>query len=111
MDHDELVRLWGPWAGRTPAEAASLFDGYSRPWWIAGGWAIEAFTGVARDHGDVDPSIPRPDVASFHRHVAGRLDVWTADSGTFRALIDADEPVPSSCENLWLRASGAATWS
>ncbi|WP_246142798.1 nucleotidyltransferase domain-containing protein [Nocardioides rubriscoriae] len=89
---------------------AVLLEGYPGPWWIAGGWAIEAFTGVSRGHSDIDPSIPRSDVASFHRHLAGRLDVWTADSGVFRALVEADEPVPPTCENLWLRASGAAPW-
>ena len=28
-------------------------DGFDRPWWIIGGWAIEAFTGVPRKHEDL----------------------------------------------------------
>lgn len=36
--------------------------------------------------------------------------MWIADSGTFRALLDADDPVPQTCENLWLRAGGADPW-
>jgi hypothetical protein len=110
LDHDEMLRLWGPWIARTPEDVAELLAGFSPTWWIAGGWAIEAFTGVARSHSDVDPSICRSDVASLHRHLAGRLDVWIADSGTFRALLDADDPVPQTCENLWLRAGGADPW-
>ena len=110
LDHDEIVRLYGPWEARTPQDAAELFAGYDRPWWIAGGWAIEAFTGVPRDHGDVDPSIPRSDIGALRRHLAGRLDVWEADSGTLRPLLDGDDDVTDECENLWLRPSGAEPW-
>ena len=110
LDHDEIVRLYGPWAARTPQDAAALLEGYERPWWIAGGWAIEAYTGVARHHGDVDPSIPRSDVGALCAHLAGRLDVWEADSGTLRPLIDGDSSVSDECENLWLRPSGAEPW-
>jgi hypothetical protein len=110
VDHDEIVRLYGPWTARTPQDAAELFAGYDRPWWIAGGWAIEAFTGVPREHGDVDPSIPRSDIGPLRRHLAGRLDVWEADSGTLRPLLDGDDEVTAECENLWLRPSGADPW-
>ena len=109
-DHDETVRLYGPWRARTPRDAASLLDGYERPWWIAGGWAIEAFTGVPRPHDDVDPSILRSDVIHLRRHLAGRLDVWQADSGTLTPLVDDAVPLTDSCENLWLRPSGAEPW-
>lgn len=110
MDHSEIVRLYGPWAARTPADVAALFDGYAGRWWISGGWAIEAFTGVSRPHGDIDPSIPRSDVALLTEHLRGRLDVWAADRGTLRPLSDARTPVGASCSNLWLRASGADPW-
>jgi len=110
LDHDEMVRLWGPWVPRTPSDVAELLDGFGPTWWVSGGWAIEAFTGVARSHSDVDPSICRSDVAPLYRHLVGRQDVWIADSGTFRALLDADDPVPQTCENLWLRAGGAQPW-
>ncbi len=110
LDHDEIVRLYGPWAARTPQDAAELFAGYDRPWWIAGGWAIEAYTGVPREHGDVDPSIPRSDAHALRHHVAGRFDVWQADSGTLRPLWDGEDLVSDECENLWLRPSGAEPW-
>lgn len=110
-DHDEIVRLYGPWQGRTPAEVAALLADYPGRWWIAGGWAIEAFTGVARPHGDLDPSIPRCDVPLLRRYLAGRLDVWAADQGSLRPLTgDPDEPISPTCENLWLRAGGAEPW-
>lgn len=109
-DHDEAVRLYGPWRARTPHDAVALLEGYDRPWWIAGGWAIEAFTGVPRPHDDLDPSILRSDVADLRRHLAGRLDVWQADSGTLTAVVDDAVPLPETCENLWLRPSGAEPW-
>lgn len=110
-DHDELVRLYGPWHDRSPADAAQLLAGYPGRWWIAGGWAIEALTGSTRAHGDLDVSIPRSDVPLLRRHLAGRLDVWAAEQGTLRPLTgDLEEDLPLTCGNLWLRRSGADPW-
>nr|WP_300052163.1 hypothetical protein [uncultured Nocardioides sp.] len=109
-DHDDAVRLYGPWLARTPRDAAALLDGYDRPWWIAGGWAIQAFTGVPRPHDDLDPSILRSDIGALRRHLDGRLDVWQADSGTLTAMVDDSVALPVTCENLWLRPSGAEPW-
>lgn len=111
MTDAALTRLYGPWRGRTPAEAAALLDGYDGPWWIAGGWAIESFTGVAREHVDLDVSVQRHDAAALRAHVAGRMDVWAADRGTLRPLVEPDgAAVPGTCSNLWLRPSGAEPW-
>ncbi|WP_200942094.1 hypothetical protein [Angustibacter sp. Root456] len=110
LPHDEVVRRYGPWAARTPADAVDLLVDYPGRWWIAGGWAVEAFTGVPRQHGDLDPSIPRSDVAELVRHVAGQLDVWQADRGILRPVLSPDERLSPSCSNLWLRAGGAEPW-
>ena len=109
-DHDEIVRLYGPWLSRTPQDVAALLDGYGGPWWIAGGWAIEAFTGVHRPHDDVDPSIPRSDVAALRAHLSGHLDVWQADDGLLRPMVEDTDTLSDTCENLWLRPSGAQPW-
>ncbi|WP_231263205.1 nucleotidyltransferase domain-containing protein [Nocardioides alpinus] len=109
-DHDEIVRLYGPWLPRTPRDVATLMQGYGGPWWIAGGWAVEAFTGVPRDHDDVDPSIPRGDVAALRDHLRGRLDVWQADDGLLRPMVEETDTISDTCENLWLRPSGADPW-
>lgn len=110
-EHSELIRLYGPWRDLRPADAVVLFSGYPGRWWIAGGWAIEAFTGVARAHDDIDLGIPRSDVSILRLHLAAQLDVWAADSGTLRPLIGpADDPLPATCGNLWLRRSGADAW-
>lgn len=112
LSHQDSVRLHGPWTPRTPDDVATLLADYPGRWWIAGGWAIEAFTGASRPHSDVDPSIPRSDVGLLRAHLAGRLDVWSADGGTLRPLLEEsdDAGLPARCENLWLRASGADPW-
>lgn len=110
MNHDEIVRLYGPWAARTPADAAALLHDYRGLWWIAGGWSIEVFTGIARPHGDIDPSILRSDIALLRAHVGERFDVWAADRGALRPLVKPDAEAPPTCENLWLRRSGADPW-
>ncbi len=117
LSGDELIRLYGPWAGRTPADAARLLAGYPGPWWIAGGWAIEAFTGVRRHHGDLDLEVLRADLPLLRQHLAGRLDVWTADDGALRPLLpsddlhgEADTVLPVGCGQVWVRPSGAEPW-
>jgi hypothetical protein len=40
-----------------------VLAGLDVPWWVAGGWAVEAFTGVARSHEDIDLSVLRRVVA------------------------------------------------
>ncbi|WP_223622521.1 nucleotidyltransferase domain-containing protein [Microbacterium sp. EST19A] len=110
MDHEEIVRLYGPWRSRGPADVVALFDGYAHRWWLAGGWAVEAFTGVARPHGDIDPSVPRADAATLLDHLEGEWDVWAADRGTLTPLVGDDPAISPTCSNLWLRRSGAGPW-
>lgn len=115
LDHDELTRIYGPWLTRSPEDVAELFADYEGRWWISGGWAIEAFSGVGRDHGDVDPSIPRGEFPLLRRYLAGRIDLWSADQETLRVLLPDDvgaddHLVPDSCENVWARNSGGDPW-
>ncbi|NNG34430.1 hypothetical protein HKD39_01575 [Nakamurella sp. DB0629] len=87
-----------------------MFAGYDGLWWIAGGWAIEAFAGPHRSHDDIDPSIPQRDIPALRAHLAGRYDIWQADDGSLRPLVSETDPVSDTCENLWLRRSGADPW-
>lgn len=113
LTKDELHRIYGPWLERKPPDAAELFAGYPGRWWIAGGWAIEAFTGIRRHHSDLDPSIPRDDLPQLRRHLAGRIDLWSADQETLRVLLPddiGDDQLADSCENVWARRSGGDPW-
>ncbi len=108
-DEREFQRLWGPWAEVAPARAAELFDGFARPWWISGGWAIEAFTGVGRPHKDVDVTIFRRDVPELRRRFQGRYDLWSAGSATLRPLDDR-HPLPRWSGQVWVRAEALSPW-
>jgi hypothetical protein len=51
---------------------ASLMSTYRRPWWIAGGWAIDLFVDrITRAHDDVDVAVLRKDQHALQRHLAG----------------------------------------
>lgn len=110
LSGEELVRLYGPWARRTPANVAELFAGYPGTWWVAGGWALQAFTGVERRHGDIDPSVLRSDLQVLSAHLAGRLDVWTAIDGALRPLLPDDDVLPNGCDGVWTRRSALDLW-
>ncbi|TGD84701.1 hypothetical protein BayCH28_25265 [Mycolicibacterium sp. CH28] len=109
LDHAEVVRLYGPWKVRTPREAVDFLSGYSGRWWVAGGWAIDAFTGTARAHGDLDIGIPRSEADSFIEFAGTTLDVWAA-AGSLTPLSIDGSSIPEDCGNLWLRHSGADPW-
>jgi hypothetical protein len=104
----EFQRLWGPWAQVAPPDAAAAFDGFTRPWWISGGWAIEAFTGVSRPHKDVDVTVFRRDVGALREQFRGRYDLWAAGSGTIRPLDDNRPRVPPWSGQIWLREHALA---
>ncbi len=53
-------------------QVASLMRGFPRPWYIAGGWAIDLFLGrVTREHDDIDIAILREDQRELRTHFAG----------------------------------------
>jgi hypothetical protein len=103
-------QLYGAWAPTTPADAATLLDGFDEPWWISGGWAIDAFTGVPRSHKDVDVTVFRRDVPRVRQQFAGRFHVWAVGSGALRPLDDARPRVPAWSSQLWIREHATAPW-
>jgi hypothetical protein len=109
MDDEEFFRWYGPWDPLDPPGVAAMMAGFDRPWWIVGGWAIEAFTGVARPHKDVDVTVFRRDVQELRRHFHGRYDLWSAGSATLRPLDDA-HPLPRWSGQIWVRAHALAPW-
>ena len=60
----------GPFAPVLEVEA--LLSRFDRPWFIAGGWAIDLFLGkVSRVHEDVDVAVLRRDQRNLRAHLAG----------------------------------------
>lgn len=38
-----------------PRQVLSLLDGFGKPWWVAGGWAVDLFIGrPTRPHKDIE---------------------------------------------------------
>jgi hypothetical protein len=113
LDREELEfqRRYGPVQQPTRAQAKEFFDGFGRPWWIAGGWSIEAFTGVARPHDDLDVSIWRRDVPALAAYAEGRYHVWAAGAGGYIRPVTFERPeVPEDADQVWLREHALAPW-
>lgn len=105
-----FLRLYGDWAPLGPEEAADFFAGFERPWWIVGGWAIEAFCRAPREHEDIDVSILECDLDALRAHVGNRWHLWSNDGGTLRPLSDRHpEPLGSGAQ-IWVRRSAADPW-
>jgi len=75
------ARLYGRWEPFDLAGAAQFMDGFERPWWVVGGWAVDAFTGVRREHDDVDVSILAFDVPALREHMGDRWHLWNLAGG------------------------------
>ncbi len=117
LSNEDFERLYGPWATRTPADVAALFEGYPGTWWVAGGWAIEAFTGVRRNHEDIDVSVLRSELPRLRKHLAGRLDVWAAGTTALRPLLpdddiddDPDATLWDTEGQIWTRVDAQSPW-
>jgi len=106
----EFQRLYGPVQPATRAEAKEFFGGLGLPWWIAGGWSIEAFTGVPRPHDDLDVSFWRKNVPQLVEHAKGRYHVWSAGSTGISPLSVEKPEIPDTADQVWLREHALAPW-
>jgi hypothetical protein len=107
-EHPPFASLYGPWAAWTPADAAALFDGAPFPWWVAGGWALEAYGAPPRPHTDVDVAVLARDLPAVREHLRS-LHLWEAYGGTLRPLL-AGEALTEGREQLWVRRDAASPW-
>jgi hypothetical protein len=109
-DDQAFFRRYGAWAPFDPARLAAFMAGFPRPWWIVGGWAIEAFTGVPREHEDVDLSILACDVPALRAHVGDAWHLWSNHGGTLRPLDDRFPEPLSNESQIWVRRSAQDPW-
>ena len=112
LDPEELEfqRLYGPVLPATRDEAKEFFDGFGLPWWIAGGWSIEAFTGIPRPHDDLDVSFWRKNVPALVEYAQGRYHVWSAGGAAIFPLSLENPVVPDTADQVWLREHALAPW-
>lgn len=91
-------------------EVASLLRNFKRPWFIAGGWAIDLFFGrVTRNHDDVDVAIFRGDQRELQAYLSG----WDPRGLPSRPSLDPSSvrtlsPIPPPPWLLWTPANPRA---
>jgi hypothetical protein len=105
----DFYRWYGDWAPYTPGEVAALLDGLPARWWIVGGWAVDAFTGIAREHEDIDVAFFRADLPAMLSRLSPELCVWSNHSGTIRPL-RKPEDLLDGARQLWVRRDGRSPW-
>ena len=90
-------------------ELPKLLADFDRPWWIAGGWALDLFIGrVTRAHTDVEVSVFRDDIDALRRALKG-WEFFIAESGTLTPWRER-EPLPKEAHELWSREKGRESW-
>jgi hypothetical protein len=106
-----FFRRYGPWSPFEPAQVAGFMAGFPRPWWLVGGWAIEAFTGAPREHEDVDLTILACDVPALREHVdEDQWHLWSNNGGVLRPLDDRFPEPPTPDSQIWVRRSAQDPW-
>ena len=101
---------WGTWDHMPLEEAMELFRGLSVPWWIAGGYAIDAFAGSGRrGHEDIDISVFAADQLAVQEHLA-RWELHCADPpGTLRPWQGGEQLAPR-IHDIWARRDADDAW-
>ncbi|MCP3420469.1 nucleotidyltransferase domain-containing protein [Nocardioides pinisoli] len=109
-EDEAFIRLYGAWEVLTPPEAAAMLRGHDRPWWIVGGWAIDAATGVPREHEDLDVSMLASDVPAFYEHLKSEWHLWNQVGGTLTPYSDErTEPLDRESQ-IWVRRDATSAW-
>ncbi|GGN08055.1 hypothetical protein GCM10009721_39730 [Terrabacter tumescens] len=109
-EEDEFQALYGRGAPLTPAEVADVLAGFDRPWWVVGGWAIEAATGYLREHEDTDISLLACDLPALVAHLAGDWHVWNNVGGVLHPLGGQWQSVDDPGSQLWVRKDACSAW-
>jgi hypothetical protein len=97
------------WAGLTPRDIARLLRDFDRPWWVAGGWAIDLVLGrETRAHEDMDVALLRGDETALHR-VLPAWEFHAVHDGAFERW-DGSAPLAAPRHQFWVRRDGAGPW-
>ena len=105
----DFYRWFGAWDPLTPPQAADRLAGLAARWWIVGGWAVDAFSGIPRDHEDIDVAFFRADLPIVLARLSPDLCVWSNLNGTLRPLRKAEDLLDGA-RQLWVRRDGDSPW-
>lgn len=97
----------------SPEQAAVLLRDFPKPWWIAGGWAIDLFLdNHTREHEDLDIAILREDGPAFREYLLS-WELWPGlGQGELESKpIRIDESLPPERHVLWCRPSSNSDWA
>jgi hypothetical protein len=93
----------------SPEEVGKLFAHFSRPWWIAGGWALDLFLGRrTRDHADIEVALLRDDQVAVREHLVG-WELRFARDHELHAWPD-NSRLELPIHELWGRRRGRSWW-
>lgn len=109
MDDATFLRWYGVWEPLDPTSVADFMAGFDRPWWVVGGWSIQAFTGVERAHDDLDISMLASDAVAFREFLGERYTPWVVGSGAMHPYTPDHDEVGQEGQ-LWVRAHAGAPW-
>ena len=101
----------GNWDPLDPTEVAGLLQGCSAPWWIGGGYAIDAFVGRfdRRPHEDVDIGLLAADQSAVRACLTG-WELYCADPpGTLRPWLPG-EHLEGPIHDVWARREVEGRW-
>ncbi|MFX4270724.1 nucleotidyltransferase domain-containing protein [Propionibacteriaceae bacterium Y1685] len=106
---EEFDRWYGGWDPLTPRTIADFMEGFDRPWWIIGGWSLEAYSGISRSHEDMDISILSSDAEAFRLFLGDAWTPWNVDDGWFRPFDHRFTDVRPDSQ-VWVRRNAQSPW-
>jgi uncharacterized protein (DUF952 family) len=87
---------------QTRRRAVEVMAGYRRPWWVAGGWALDLVRGYkTRPHADLEISVLACDQQALFEHLRG-WDLRLAAPGQALPRWDGS-PIESPFHQVWAR--------
>ena len=96
------------WSPLSVDEVSRLLEPMRRPWWVAGGWAIDLFLGrQTRPHADLDIAMLRGDELALPQALGG-WDIRIAHDGELIPWNDA--PLAREHHQFWLRSTPDGPW-
>lgn len=111
LTDEESDELYGPWEAYGVDRVVEIMSGLTRPWWIAGGWAIEFYLGgpQRREHDDVDVLVLRDNASAVQRDLAE----WDLHLASREDGVRPWEPgvaVPHDVGDIWVRELDGGPW-
>ena len=101
---------WGVWDHLPLEQVVSIFTGFSKPWWIAGGFAIDAFAGIGRrEHDDVDVCVFASDHLAVQEHLRDWQLQYADPPGKLNPWPRGFE-LPAEVHDIWARGSEDDPW-